>query len=778
MASTREERQQMRQRGAATRKTKEVDFGFSFGGPTFGISEPAQPFIAPGSVLSSQTETLAPTSTTTPQNPSSQTGSLTNRPERTPGTSRNNRPPRLSAYDIPPDGIPEQTRSNKRRKINPPDDELHISSRQNSQSAARDSPATIASPQETPAKHAKASATETPQLETTNNVTEIPSPLLPEAHTPEQTEVDVNPNPIINGKETNAPASVDQPQQPAGTRPNRSRSSKSKSPQVELEADTNEPSAKKTRKPNSPNQANQENTNEPPSNGFRESISSPSKEKRKSKTKLPANPNDSVDTPETNNDSTVDSSADHVGSDEATNEKRTRTKAAARKKKPGKRAAGQVNGNGSQSPSAEEGVQETSHEQRHQQEQTPLESTARNKRTGTRPSLAKNSNNTETESRPQALTDPVHDAGESSQAGASRTRKQPKKKATRPEPETNGEADEEPVTEVVEPSSRKGRSGPKTKRGTKDQTETEACEEESSQEPEQAVEPESQSQHRGQSGRKARRGTQKGASPTEEPAETEASDRTQRKPREPRGETVPVTIHRLANVSALGGVYTSGSGLDEAEDETPDEQSVERTKLPSRGGVNSADVLSQICRETLEKTLTTLKTAIENESNATRRAEWSRKRKAVETFGMELDGRLLDLSEMLDSNFVLGVQLKKAKRDMLELRSHLHQVRRERETIALQMDRVRSKHMEEENAKTARTTINNSVHTLELALDRSQHRGPPSNEPSSTELEFLLRTMAEEVSSRAPGAQGGLLHQIQSFNAQLESTARQLERSR
>lgn len=70
------------------------------------------------------------------------------------------------------------------------------------------------------------------------------------------------------------------------------------------------------------------------------------------------------------------------------------------------------------------------------------------------------------------------------------------------------------------------------------------------------------------------------------------------------------------------------------------------------------------------------------------------------------------------------------------------------------------------------------MHTLELALDRSQHRGSTSNEPSSTELEFLLRTVAEEVSSRAPGAQGGLLHQIQSFNAQLESTARQLERSR
>ena len=77
----------------------------------------------------------------------------------------------------------------------------------------------------------------------------------------------------------------------------------------------------------------------------------------------------------------------------------------------------------------------------------------------------------------------------------------------------------------------------------------------------------------------------------------------------------------------------------------------------------------------------------------------------------------------------------------------------------------------------ARNTINNSLHSLEMALDRSQHRAEPSSEVSPVDLEFMLRTVADDVSCRAPGAQGGLLNQIRAFNHQLEATARLLERS-
>lgn len=73
--------------------------------------------------------------------------------------------------------------------------------------------------------------------------------------------------------------------------------------------------------------------------------------------------------------------------------------------------------------------------------------------------------------------------------------------------------------------------------------------------------------------------------------------------------------------------------------------------------------------------------------------------KVVETYGTELEGRLLEMSEMLDSNFVLGVKRKRAKREMMEMRSRLYHVRREREAIAVQMDIVRKKHGDEERAR-------------------------------------------------------------------------------
>lgn len=249
--------------------------------------------------------------------------------------------------------------------------------------------------------------------------------------------------------------------------------------------------------------------------------------------------------------------------------------------------------------------------------------------------------------------------------------------------------DQDPTPEQQEPLEAERT---RAKKGKKRQQQAPPQEQEE-REPEPDVEQESQ---------RPQHTKPRGRHPTTQPEEaqdttTEKPQPKKRKPREPRGETVPVTVHRLANPGSLGGAPVESDSEDEAE--LP-EQIAERqpAKLPNRGGVNAADVLTQICRETLEKILTSLKEEISKENNAATRANYMLRRKAVETYRTELEGRLFDLSEMLDSNFVLGTKIKKAKRSMLDQRSRLDHVRRERESVALRMDAVRREHSREENA--------------------------------------------------------------------------------
>lgn len=102
-------------RNYRTRKTKEVDFGFSFGGPSIGLPGPAQPAIISEPAIPSQSKSnpTPSASTAAPQTVLSQTETS----QRTPRGARNHLPQRPSAYDIPPDDVPNLNRSNKRRKI-------------------------------------------------------------------------------------------------------------------------------------------------------------------------------------------------------------------------------------------------------------------------------------------------------------------------------------------------------------------------------------------------------------------------------------------------------------------------------------------------------------------------------------------------------------------------------------------------------------------------------------------------------------------------------------
>jgi hypothetical protein len=304
------------------------------------------------------------------------------------------------------------------------------------------------------------------------------------------------------------------------------------------------------------------------------------------------------------------------------------------------------------------------------------------------------------------------------------------KRAVNPE-ETQAEDPTDGRTEASVPKPRRGRPGKKAKHTVEPEAEIGPVEEDQAEEdqPEPAVESTAPKPQRGRPG-KAKRATEPAPEPgpeTELQSEVEpAPNERRRKAREPRGETVPVTVYRLANVSSLSGTVATADESGDDQESADELNTNQRTKMPNRGGVNPADVLSQICRETLEKTLNKLKDGVANETNATRRAEWSRKRKAVETFGSELDSRLMDLSGTLDSNFVLGVQLKKTKRDMMDLRGHLYRVRQERESVALQMDALRSKHIEEEKAKTVSSILATAKNILTIIPVTIQYQQLPS----------------------------------------------------
>ncbi|KAJ9299228.1 hypothetical protein DTO271G3_2850 [Paecilomyces variotii] len=699
MASNREERLQMRQRGAGTRQIKAVDFGFSFGLPGPEPAEPPRqpprastnPPVPRVSPRRSATPNKQPTPPSQPRPATPSSGSRTSqRDQLRSSSSRNHLPERPSTFDLPSDDVPEQGRSAKRRRISPRSENAKSTSNGKRTEQVDRQSGTISS----------RDAAENPSL-----AEESPTIARTNSQRPRDT--------------TSAERGSEQQGEPVSQAANGTkRVDKDHGDEVQP-ADAADPS-----------------------------ITS-SKSQRKKRTSTAEH---------RKSEPTAESAAD-VNNAERIEE----PVEAAQPSRSSRRSQKTVEPQEASSPQetrkrGRQVVKATINARKDTEKETsPAEENSRQPKRS-RKSLGKQReipvDDERLEERQQAEPEEAEEQEENQASRQKRTKKGKQRKSSG-RPPTRNRPSTESVPEEPEASSSRQRH------------DIESEEQVDQPQAESSIRREPSATKKAPKKAKARK---EKATRTEDDEEEEAEPTTREK--RTRGETVPVTVHRLVNVEALNAVPDSSGSADEAEESTVKE-------LSGRSGVNPADVLSQICRETLDKTLTTLKNGIANESNQARRAEWTRKRKAVEAFGAELEGRLFEMSEMLDSNFSLSAQLKKAKRKMADMRSRLLHIRRQREEVALRMDEVRRKHTEEENAKMARNAINHSLHSLELAIDRNKARNDrpsSSDEPTTAGLEFMLRTVAENVSSAAPGSQGGLLNQIKSFNAQLERAAKNLER--
>lgn len=221
----------------------------------------------------------------------------------------------------------------------------------------------------------------------------------------------------------------------------------------------------------------------------------------------------------------------------------------------------------------------------------------------------------------------------------------------------------------------------------------------------------------------------------------------------------PITTYRMANSDALPTIREEDE-LEQDSDNEP-QHNPHQINVTDRGPANVIDILAQVCREVVANTVDHLGTS-DQSSTANRK----RKRTALEAFGDDLDSRLFEMSAAVEDRLDLEARSRKVKREKADLQSRWIEVRRQREQVALRCDRVRREHWEDEQEREEKWHISESAYKAELELER----GEPEEEEG---LEYLLRTVAGEVSNRSEG--GGLLTKIRSVNAQLERMAGVLE---
>ncbi|OLN81695.1 hypothetical protein CCHL11_06952 [Colletotrichum chlorophyti] len=205
----------------------------------------------------------------------------------------------------------------------------------------------------------------------------------------------------------------------------------------------------------------------------------------------------------------------------------------------------------------------------------------------------------------------------------------------------------------------------------------------------------------------------------------------------------------------------------------------------SRSGVNTVDVLAQVCDEILDASLGTLKEGIRTAEDASTKKEYRVKLRALEAYQEELRNRFLQHTIFIDTLHSLRKRVRSVQKDRIALRDDIMRIRGEREQVALRKDAIRAKH-EKATEETMATnpsppqnqlSLSSQMHDIDLAVERG--RAAPELTPAENKkaelanLEILISRITDQACTQSDT--GGALRQIKDFNAFLERAALALE---
>ncbi|KAK1972235.1 AT hook domain-containing protein [Colletotrichum sublineola] len=266
---------------------------------------------------------------------------------------------------------------------------------------------------------------------------------------------------------------------------------------------------------------------------------------------------------------------------------------------------------------------------------------------------------------------------------------------------------------------------------------------------------------------KQKQGRPKGTSKAKDVSPKAATKRKKKKQgADGAGESVTIPVQR----------FTKRMQVAEGDEDDADVLNMD-IPFAGRSGVNTVDVLTQVCDEVIETSLDTLKEGVRNAQDKSSKREYQVQFRALEAYQEELRNRLLQHTILLDALHSLRKRVRSVQKERIALRDEIMRIRAERDQVALRKDAIRIRHEKVTEEALNQLSLSTQMHDIDLAVERGRaapELGPAEKKTAElANLEILISRITDQACSKS-GA-GGTLKQIKDFNALLERAAVALE---